>query len=431
MKKAILTLTVAVAICFTSFGQAPDGFTYQAVIRDAANTVLINLPVGIQLTILQGGASGNAVYTETFSHTTNAYGLVNLEVGTGSTSGDFSTIDWTNGPYFIETAVDITGGTSYSVMGVSQLLSVPYALHAKTSESVTGTIAETDPIFGASVAGGITAMDTSYWNNKLGIEVDGSLTNEIQNIHSVLIEGNDAGLNSLTNIGRLTIGSTDETPGAALEINSVQGALLLPRMTTNQRNALTPVEGMMIYNTTERKFQGYCGFDTTILAYSSIGLTDAYVYDDGFIQDYPAQSFQVSEYGILDSLSFWVAEFYNGFISDGIYIEVYSGLPNTPETFLAYKYITINSTGKYTISFDEAPLLSTNTDYFFVIKPTMPFKIGWLSVLMSNGATPGEHPYGSLWYFDCDMVEFEDSQTEDLKFEIISGTNGPSWTDLH
>ena len=59
---------------------------------------------------------------------------MNLQIGTGTTGGDFSTVDWANGPYFIEVALDVTGGTSYSVMGSSQLLSVPYALYAKHVE---------------------------------------------------------------------------------------------------------------------------------------------------------------------------------------------------------------------------------------------------------------------------------------------------------
>jgi hypothetical protein len=61
-----------------------------------------------------------------------------LEIGSGTSTDDFSTIDWANGPYFMETAVDVTGGTSYSVMGTSQLMSVPYALYANTSGSGVG-----------------------------------------------------------------------------------------------------------------------------------------------------------------------------------------------------------------------------------------------------------------------------------------------------
>ena len=138
MKKLILSLVAIATIAITSFGQAPEGFKYQAVVRDAGNTILNNQAVGMRMTIQQGSIGGAIVYQETFSFTTNAYGLVNLEIGSGTVvSGDFTTIDWANGPYFIETAVDVTGGTSYTEMGTSQLMSVPYALYAKTSGSST------------------------------------------------------------------------------------------------------------------------------------------------------------------------------------------------------------------------------------------------------------------------------------------------------
>ncbi|MGE0560210.1 MAG: hypothetical protein AB7O47_00200 [Flavobacteriales bacterium] len=138
MKKTILSAIIATTLSFTAFGQAPEGFKYQAVVRDAGNTILNNQAVGVQLTIQQGSVGGTVVYTETFAPTTNAYGLINLEIGTGTTSDDFTIIDWANGPYFIETAVDVAGGTSYSVMGTAQLMSVPYALYAKTAGSTSG-----------------------------------------------------------------------------------------------------------------------------------------------------------------------------------------------------------------------------------------------------------------------------------------------------
>ena len=134
MKKLVITFTNL--LIFTSaFAQAPQSFEYQAVVRDAGGNILVNLPVGVQITLKQGSATGSNVYQETFSSTTNLYGLVNLQIGTGTTGDDFSIIDWANGPYFVEVALDITGGTTYSVMGTSQLLSVPYALHAKTVEA--------------------------------------------------------------------------------------------------------------------------------------------------------------------------------------------------------------------------------------------------------------------------------------------------------
>jgi len=165
--KKIITICAALIMTASVFAQAPEKMSYQAVVRDGSNALVTSTAVGMQLSILQGSASGTAVYVETQTPTSNANGLVSVEIGSGTVvSGTFATIDWSNGPYFIKTETDPTGGTSYTITGTSQLLSVPYALHAKTAESVTGTITETDPIFGASVASGITGTDTTNWNNK-------------------------------------------------------------------------------------------------------------------------------------------------------------------------------------------------------------------------------------------------------------------------
>jgi len=131
------------------FAQSPDRMSYQAVIRNSNNDLVTNTTVGIQISILQGSADGKEVYVETQTPTTNTNGLVSLEIGGGkAVSGSFK-INWIAGPYFIKTEIDPSGGTNYTITGTSQLLSVPYALHAKTAETVTGGIAETDPVFGA------------------------------------------------------------------------------------------------------------------------------------------------------------------------------------------------------------------------------------------------------------------------------------------
>ena len=153
MKKILLSLVAAATLSLSSFGQAPEGFNYQAVVRDAGNTILNNQTVGMRMTIQQGSIGGTAVYAETFATTSNTYGLVNLQIGSGTSSDDFSAIDWSAGPYFIETAVDVTGGTSYVVMGTSQLMSVPYALYAKTSGNGQGPQGPQGPV-GANGATG-------------------------------------------------------------------------------------------------------------------------------------------------------------------------------------------------------------------------------------------------------------------------------------
>jgi hypothetical protein len=143
--------------------------SYQAVIRNTGDALVTNTQVGMQISILQGSAGGTAVYIERLFPTTNANGLVSLEIGTGTVvSGDFTTIDWSNGTYFIKTETDPTGGTTYTITGTSQLLSVPYALHAKTAETLSGGITETDPVFSSSIASGITGTDTTNWNSAFG-----------------------------------------------------------------------------------------------------------------------------------------------------------------------------------------------------------------------------------------------------------------------
>lgn len=166
MKKSILTLLFFLSATSAIFAQAPEGFKYQAVVRDASNAILANQSVGISLSIQQGAIGGTAVYTETFALTSNAYGLINLEIGSGITVDDFSAIDWSNGPYFIETSMDVTGGTSYVVMGTSQLISVPYALYANTAENVTNDMvndADADPNNELQVLS--FSNDTLYLNN--------------------------------------------------------------------------------------------------------------------------------------------------------------------------------------------------------------------------------------------------------------------------
>ncbi|MDD3480410.1 MAG: DUF1566 domain-containing protein [Paludibacteraceae bacterium] len=174
MKKLIFTLSVFV-LSIGAFAQAPQKMSYQAVVRNSSDALVINQSVGMQISILQGTTSGTEVYKERHFPNTNTNGLVSVEIGTGVVvSGDFSTIDWANGPFFIKTETDINGGSNYTITGTSQFLSVPYALHAKTADSVTGTITETDPIFSASVASGITGTDTTNWNNKQDQLVAGS-----------------------------------------------------------------------------------------------------------------------------------------------------------------------------------------------------------------------------------------------------------------
>jgi hypothetical protein len=129
------TLLLFLFATVSILAQTPEKMSYQAVLRDASNTLLTNQEVGIQISILQTTITGTAVYIETQTATTNINGLVSLAIGSGTSSDDFNTIDWSAGPYFIKTETDPTGGSSYSIAGASQIMSVPFAMYAKTSGS--------------------------------------------------------------------------------------------------------------------------------------------------------------------------------------------------------------------------------------------------------------------------------------------------------
>lgn len=134
----MLLIAIIYSSVSTIFAQAPQKMSYQAVVRNAGNGLIVNANVGMRISVLQGTTNGTAVYVETQTAMTNANGLVTLEIGAGAVvSGTFASINWGANAYFIKTETDPTGGTNYTIVGTSQFLSVPYALFAANSGSST------------------------------------------------------------------------------------------------------------------------------------------------------------------------------------------------------------------------------------------------------------------------------------------------------
>ena len=132
MKKIVTLCLTCVQLLI--FAQAPEGVNYQSVIRDNTGNLMANAFVGLKISLLQNNTNGTVVYEESFDASTNDFGLTNIVIGNGNPiSGDFSLIDWSNGPYFIQIAADENGGTDYEIMGTQELMSVPYALYAKAA----------------------------------------------------------------------------------------------------------------------------------------------------------------------------------------------------------------------------------------------------------------------------------------------------------
>ncbi|MBU3928864.1 MAG: hypothetical protein KKB74_13750, partial [Bacteroidetes bacterium] len=149
--------------------QAPEKMSYQFVVRNNNGLLVTNSTVSVRISILQSTPNGMAVYAEKHLTTTSINGLANLEIGGGAPiNGTFSAIDWAHGPYFLKTETDPAGGSNYSITGTSQMLSVPYALYAKTAESISGGILESDPVFVGSSANGISTGNITDWTTAYG-----------------------------------------------------------------------------------------------------------------------------------------------------------------------------------------------------------------------------------------------------------------------
>ena len=135
--KRYLLTTMAILVSIITFSQntvrPSDKINYQFTVRDGSNNLIINKPIGVEVSILRGSEVGPVVYTETHIPTTNGNGLATFEIGGGSVSiGKYDTISWkSNVLYFLKTRVRLPSDKTYSITGTSKFLSVPYALYSK------------------------------------------------------------------------------------------------------------------------------------------------------------------------------------------------------------------------------------------------------------------------------------------------------------
>lgn len=159
--------------------QAPEKMSYQAVIRNASNALVANQAIGVRISIMKTSPGGTEMYKEVFNPnpTTSSNGLLTLEIGSGTpVNGTFSAIDWSSGPYFVKVEIDPAGGTSYSLISDSQLLSVPYALYSKSTSGISGTANSVPKFTAANVIGNSQMADDG---TSVGVNV-GTLNNNIK-----------------------------------------------------------------------------------------------------------------------------------------------------------------------------------------------------------------------------------------------------------
>lgn len=168
--KRLYFLAAGLLFFLSMFAQSPQKLSYQAIIRNSAGKLVQNTTVGLRISILQGSVSGTEVYSETHTPLTNINGLITVEIGSGITPGNLSSIDWANGPYFLKSETDPSGGSNYSITGTTQLLSVPYALYSeKAANGFSGDY--NDLINKPVIDGSETKVSSGY-----GIAISGNGT---------------------------------------------------------------------------------------------------------------------------------------------------------------------------------------------------------------------------------------------------------------
>jgi trimeric autotransporter adhesin len=204
-----LLLLIAICNLQTAFSQAPQKMSYQAIIRNSSNVLIANTSVTVKVSILENAATGFAVYSEVHLVATNYNGLATFNIGTGTVlSGSFSAIDWANGNYFVKTETDPTAGTNYTIVGVSQLTSVPYALSSGDNKWTSNGIDILNKNSGniGIGTGGFTPSAYGYSGTNKVVEIS---NNGVSNSQSQLVLSSE--INGIGNIGGITFVDKNST----------------------------------------------------------------------------------------------------------------------------------------------------------------------------------------------------------------------------
>ena len=222
MKKITLlsTLCFLLLTLVVNAQTPPNAFNYSAVARNAAGLPIATTTIGIQVSILKTSPTGASQYSENHFVNTDAYGLFNLVIGAGAVqSGTMATIVWSNDNYYLKVGMDANGGTNFLTMGTTQLLSVPYALHAATADSVIGG--------NAGFSGNYN--DLSNTPNLATVATSGNyndLSNKPITVTSISSNGDTLYLSN----GQSFVAGGN---------SGVTGALVLPTITTNAITGIT------------------------------------------------------------------------------------------------------------------------------------------------------------------------------------------------
>jgi uncharacterized protein (TIGR02145 family) len=162
-----MNLRIIFMVFFPIFAvaQAPQKINFQSILRNSSGEVVSNSSVSLRISILSGTITGTLVYSETHAKTTDAGGLISLQIGGGTvSSGVFGNINWGSTSHFIKLEADFSGGSNYVVLGTQELMSVPYALYASKTDTSALNLT-------SRLATKLNATDTAYLSNRINAKV--------------------------------------------------------------------------------------------------------------------------------------------------------------------------------------------------------------------------------------------------------------------
>lgn len=171
MKRLLSTIAFFIAAHI----YAQTGWSYQSIVKDSVTGPIANASIGVQFEILQ---TGQIIYRESQIVSTNSQGLLSTVVGRGSAQlGNFDSINHLLGPLLLRVSYDFSGGTSYHITAISEILPVPLATYALSSGSSTPGPPGASLLAGSGAPGqnigvnGDSYMDTLnmiFWGPKFG-----------------------------------------------------------------------------------------------------------------------------------------------------------------------------------------------------------------------------------------------------------------------
>ncbi len=204
----------------TAAATVPGKIHYQGLAVGANGKPIKSSTVGLRLSVLDSLPNGITLYTETQSVSTDAAGIFSTYLGGGTaTAGTFANIPWANGNNkFLKVEMDAQGGTNYQNMGSTQLVSVPYALHAGSAQRASELVDSAGNAYQIKIVNGQPTLVSAPGNVSIPapFACGQSVTYAGESYPTVQI-GSQCWFQKNVNAGSMVLGANDQTNNGVLE----------------------------------------------------------------------------------------------------------------------------------------------------------------------------------------------------------------------